>query len=221
MFESGLNVLRSKILFSLIRRLFVLSLFFTPLLHADPDSLARLHDKLQAMRSFQSEFTQTVLDGSGAMMQSTQGEIAVKRPGLLYWQTYAPLEQLLVSDGGKLWSYDPDLEQVTVQDVDQRLSQTPALLLSGEVDGLSDSYEVESVQLGDEVWQFQLTPKAPDSLFEQLRLTFSGDTLVQMHLLDSLGQRSSLEFNNVKMNPQLKDKMFTFVPPEGVDIISQ
>ncbi len=32
-------------------------------------------------------------------------------------------------------SYDPDLEQVTVQAVDQRLSQTPALLLSGEVEG--------------------------------------------------------------------------------------
>ena len=42
-----------------------------------------------------------------------------------------------------------------------------------------------------------------------------------MHLLDSLGQRSSLEFNNVKMNPQLKNDMFTFVPPEGVDVISQ
>ena len=188
---------------------------------ADATSLQRLHDKLQAMHSFQAEFTQTVLDGRGSIMQTTQGEIAVKRPGLLYWQVYAPLEQLLVSDGLKLWSYDPDLEQVTVQAVDQRLSQTPALLLSGEVEGLSDSYEIDSIQLDDKVWQFQLTPKQPDSLFEQLRLTFSGDTLVQMHLLDSLGQRSSLEFNNIEINPKLKDEMFSFVPPEGVDVISQ
>ena len=188
---------------------------------ADATSLQRLHDKLQGMRSFQAEFTQTVLDGRGSVMQATQGEIAVKRPGLLYWQVYAPLEQLLVSDGVKLWSYDPDLEQVTVQTVDQRLSQTPALLLSGEVEGLSDSYEIDSIQLDDKVWQFQLTPKQPDSLFEQLRLTFAGDTLVQMHLLDSLGQRSSLEFNNIEINPKLKDEMFSFVPPEGVDVISQ
>jgi len=198
-----------------------LAFVFAPTVQADPESLERLHDKLQDMRSFKAEFTQTVMDGNGAMMQTSQGEIAVKRPGLLYWQVYAPLEQLLVSDGIKLWSYDPDLEQVTVQAVDQRLSQTPALLLSGEVEGLSDSYEIDSVQLGDKVWQFQLIPKQPDSLFEQLRLTFSGETLVQMHLLDSLGQRSSLEFNNVKMNPQLENDMFTFVPPEGVDVISQ
>jgi len=221
MFKPCVTVLKNKLVGRVTGALLMLGFFFAPSVQADPDSLQRLLDKLQGMRSFQAEFTQTVMDGGGVMMQTTQGEIAVKRPGLLYWQTYAPLEQLLVSDGVKLWSYDPDLEQVTVQAVDQRLSQTPALLLSGEVEGLSESYEIDSVQLGDKVWQFQLVPKDPDSLFEHLRLTFSGETLVQMHLLDSLGQRSSLEFNNVKMNPQLKNDMFTFVPPEGVDVISQ
>lgn len=221
MFELCLIKLKNVFVVRSIMAVLTLSFFFAASVQADAESLQRLHDKLQGMRSFQAEFTQTVLDGSGAMMQTTQGKIAVKRPGLLHWQVYAPLEQLLVSDGVKLWSYDPDLEQVTVQAVDQRLSQTPALLLSGEVEGLADSYEIDSIQLDDKVWQFQLTPKQPDSLFEQLRLTFSGDTLVQMHLLDSLGQRSSLEFNNIKMNPKLKDKMFSFVPPKGVDIISQ
>jgi len=221
MIKSCVNVMVNKLVCQSITVMLALAFVFAPTVQADPESLERLHDKLQDMRSFKAEFTQTVMDGKGAMMQTSQGEIAVKRPGLLYWQVYAPLEQLLVSDGIKLWSYDPDLEQVTVQAVDQRLSQTPALLLSGEVEGLSDSYEIDSVQLGDKVWQFQLIPKQPDSLFEQLRLTFSGETLVQMHLLDSLGQRSSLEFNNVKMNPQLENDMFTFVPPEGVDVISQ
>lgn len=204
-----------------IMAVLALSFFFTSAVQADAESLQRLHDKLQGMHSFQAEFTQTVLDGSGAILQTTQGEMAVKSPGLLYWKVYAPLEQLLVSDGVKLWSYDPDLEQVTVQTVDQRLSQTPALLLSGQVEGLKDSYEIDSIKLDDDVWQFRLVPKQPDSLFEHLKLTFSGDTLVEMHFLDSLGQRSSLEFNNIKMNPKLNDKMFHFVPPKGVDIISQ
>lgn len=221
MFELYSNKLRSVLVSGPIMVVLGLSFFFASSVQADPESLQRLHDKLQGMHSFQAEFTQTVLDGSGSMMQTTRGEIAVKRPGLLYWEVYAPLEQLVVSDGVKLWSYDPDLEQVTVQAVDQRLSQTPAMMLSGEVDGLSDSYEIDGTQLDDKVWQFQLTPKGQDSLFEQLKLTFSGDRLVQMHLADSLGQRSSLEFSNIKMNPKLKDEIFSFVPPEGVDVISQ
>ncbi len=188
---------------------------------AEIDATQHLQDKLKDLRVFQSDFTQTVLSSSGVVQQSTQGEMAVKRPGLFYWQTFAPFEQTLVSDGEQLWSYDPDLEQVTVQAVAQRLSDTPAMLFSGEVDGLSDSYDIDSVQLDDTSWQFRLIPKQPDSLFEELRLTFSKDTLTQMHMLDSLGNRSSLEFNNVQINGKLDETLFQFTPPEGVDVITQ
>jgi len=196
-------------------------LFFSGFAHADLEASERLRDELKDMKAFQSEFTQTVLNSRGVMQQSTQGEMAAKRPGLFYWQTFAPFEQTLVSDGQQLWSYDPDLEQVTVQAVAQSLSDTPALLFSGEVQGLSENYEIDSVQLDDHTWQYQLTPKQPDSLFEELRLTFSKNTLVQMHMLDSLGSRSSLEFNNVKINGKLDDALFQFTPPEGVDVITQ
>jgi outer membrane lipoprotein carrier protein len=200
--------------------LLALSFVCAPL-QADPQSLQRLQDKLQGMHAFQASFTQTVIDGGGSMLQSTLGDIAVKRPGLLHWQTAAPFEQLLVSDGIKLWSYDADLEQVTVQAVAQYLSQGPALLLSGDVDNLAASYEINDAQRSDNIWQFQLVPKAPDSLFEQISLTFADNTLLQMDLLDSLGQRSSLAFSEIKINPLLDDAMFTFVPPQGVDIIAQ
>ena len=188
---------------------------------ADLGSSKSLADRLTVMKAFKANFTQTVMDGRGVMLQSTHGEIAVKRPGLFYWQTQPPLEQTLVSDGHQLWSYDPDLEQVTVQAVDQRLSQTPALLLSGEVEDLAASYAVTGVKLGEQQWQFQLLPKDPDTLFEQLILTFTNGTLVQMNLLDSLGQRSILEFTNVQINPVLDPALFQFTPPAGVDVIIQ
>jgi len=197
------------------------SLLLSGTASAELDAVQHLQGKLQDVKAFQSDFTQTVLNGNGVMQQSTQGEMAVKRPGLFYWQTFAPFEQTLVSDGDQLWSYDPDLEQVTVQAVAQRLSDTPAMLFSGEVEGLSDSYDIDSVQLNDDSWQFRLIPKQPDSLFEELRLTFNKDMLTQMHMLDSLGNRSSLEFNNVQINGKLDETLFQFTPPEGVDVITQ
>ncbi|WP_291734599.1 outer membrane lipoprotein chaperone LolA, partial [Leisingera sp. F5] len=181
------NVLKIKVVFCLS----LLMLAFVGKANADVDASQRLHDLLKNMQSFQADFIQNVLNTNGVLQQSTQGEMAVKRPGLFYWQTFAPFEQTLVADGEQLWSYDPDLEQVTVQAVGQRLSDTPALLFSGEIDGLTDSYAISAVQLKDESWQFRLLPKQPDSLFEELRLTFAFDTLTQMHILDSLGNRSS------------------------------
>ncbi|MEZ5524071.1 MAG: outer membrane lipoprotein chaperone LolA [Pseudomonadales bacterium] len=188
---------------------------------ADLSASKALADRLAGMQSFRADFLQTVLDGQGNNLQTTRGEMAVQRPGHFYWRAEPPLEQLVVSDGEQLWSYDPDLEQVTVQAMDQRLTQTPALLLSGEVKDLADSYEVTQFEISDQVQQFHLRPKNPDSLFENLRLTFSGETLVQMHFLDSLGQRSSLEFENVKINPTLDEALFRFTPPHGVDVIHQ
>ena len=99
MFELCSSKLKNVLVSGPVVVALALSFFFASSVQADPESLQRLHDKLQDMRSFQAEFTQTVLDGGGSMMQTTQGKIAVKRPGLLYWQVYAPLEQLLVSDG--------------------------------------------------------------------------------------------------------------------------
>src|SRR5690606_41802687 len=37
--------------------------------------------------------------------------ISLKRPRKFRWHTDPPLEQLLISDGEKIWLYDPDLEQ--------------------------------------------------------------------------------------------------------------
>ena len=141
----------------------------------------------------------------------------------MYSQRYGtvPLEQFVVSDGNQLWLYDPDLEQVTVQAMGQHVVQTPALLLSGNVDELDDIFQIRLMPGEEDEQQFELTPKQGDSLFEQLRLTFSEGTLVQMHMADSLGQRSSLEFSNTQVNPLLEDSLFQFTPPEGVDVISQ
>jgi outer membrane lipoprotein carrier protein len=38
---------------------------------------------------------------------------------------------------------------VTIQDLDERVSTTPALLLSGETDGLSETYEISEVRYGE------------------------------------------------------------------------
>lgn len=45
--------------------------------------------------------------------------MSVKRPGLFYWHTDAPQEQLMVSDGQKVSLWDPDLEQVTIKKLER------------------------------------------------------------------------------------------------------
>jgi outer membrane lipoprotein carrier protein len=189
--------------------------------HADQAaSTKRLTSLLNQAETLTGRFSQLSLDGSGTQLQETSGELALKRPGQFRWHTDAPMEQLLVSNGKKVWLYDPDLEQVTIQELDQRLTHTPALLLSGDVSTISENFEVSHKEAG-EVVDFTLKPKAKDTLFDNLRLSFRNGVINDMQLIDSVGQRTNILFMGVKMNQPLKADLFTFEIPEGADVISE
>ncbi|HWR81134.1 MAG TPA: outer membrane lipoprotein chaperone LolA [Pseudomonas sp.] len=181
-------------------------------------AIERLTTLLNQAQTISGRFSQLTLDGSGTQLQETSGEMALKRPGQFRWHTDAPMEQLLVSNGEQIWLYDPDLEQVTIQKMDQRLTHTPALLLSGDVSQIAESFEI-TLKEGGSVVDFILKPKAADSLFESLRLSFRNGVINDMQLIDNVGQRTNILFLGVKMNPPIPASQFTFEVPEGADVI--
>ena len=188
--------------------------------HADADSVKRLGQLLGQSDTITARFSQLTLDGSGTQLQETAGEMSVKRPGLFYWHTDAPQEQTMISDGQKVTLWDPDLEQVTIKKLDQRLTQTPALLLSGDVSKISDSFDITSKQAGD-VMDFTLKPKTKDTLFDSLRLSFRGGKINDMQLIDSVGQRTNILFNGVVVNQPIPASKFKFDIPKGADVIQE
>ncbi|MBP8184572.1 MAG: outer membrane lipoprotein chaperone LolA [Pseudomonas sp.] len=186
----------------------------------DAVAVARLTALLSQAKTLTARFSQLTLDGSGTQLQETAGELALQRPGLFRWHTDAPAEQLLVSNGQKVWLFDPDLNQVTIQVLDQRLTHTPALLLSGDVSKISENFAVSHKE-GGSVVDFILKPKAKDSLFDNLRLSFRNGVINDMQLVDSVGQRTNILFLGVKMNEPIAPSQFTFTVPAGADVIEQ
>ncbi|MCZ4128071.1 outer membrane lipoprotein chaperone LolA [Stutzerimonas balearica] len=200
--------------------LFALLLVLAPVQADENASTKRLTSLLSQADTLTGRFSQLSLDASGTQLQETSGELALMRPGQFRWHTDEPMEQLLVSNGEKVWLYDPDLQQVTIQQLDQRLTHTPALLLSGDVSTISENFEVSHKEVGD-VIDFTLRPKARDTLFDSLRLSFRGGVINDMQLIDSVGQRTNILFMGVKMNEPLKSGLFQFEIPEGADVISE
>ncbi|CEP37020.1 MULTISPECIES: outer membrane lipoprotein chaperone LolA [Halomonadaceae] len=184
------------------------------------DAAERLTERLDPLERYQADFEQQILDGSGERMQSARGQMWLSRPGMLRWEVEAPYSQTVVSDGEDVYMYDPDLEQVTVQEMDDRVTHTPALLLSGSVDDLAESYEVFYEQdEGDDV--FTLVPISADTLFEELSMVFEGEELSELWMMDSTGQRTSITFSNITLNGDIAPDMFDFEIPEGTDVIRE
>ena len=205
----------------LIRMLLLPVLAVTTLsAHADPKDVARLTQLLEKSQTLTARFSQLTLDGGGTQLQETAGEMAVQRPGLFFWKTDAPNEQTIVSDGQKVTLWDPDLEQVTIKKLDPRLNQTPALLLSGDVSKISDSFEITSKQTSN-VIEFTLKPKSKDTLFDSLHLSFGNGVINNMRLIDSVGQRTDILFSGVKANEPVAASKFKFDIPKGADVIQE
>ena len=205
----------------LIRMLLVSALALSTLpAHADDKDVARLTQLLEKSQTLQARFSQLSLDGSGTQLQETTGEMTLQRPGMFNWHTDAPQEQLMVSDGKKVSLWDPDLQQVTIKTLDQRLTQTPALLLSGDVSKISQSFDITAKEAGN-IIDFVLKPRTKDSLFDSLRLSFRSGLINDMQLIDSVGQRTNILFTGVKANEPVAGSKFKFDVPKGADVIQE
>ena len=85
---------------------------------------------------------------------------------------------------------------------------------------IRENFEITFKEGGDVV-DFILKPKAKDSLFDNLRLSFRKGMINDMQLIDSIGQRTNILFLGVKMNEQLDPAQFDFQVPEGADVIQE
>lgn len=184
------------------------------------DAEADLRRFLVEVSSMEADFHQTLVDPDGAVAQATSGRLYILRPLRFRWEYQEPGEQLVVSDGERMWLYDVDLEQVTVRKLDGSLQRTPAALLSGDTD-FDEAFVVKGQwEEGDTRW-VELAPKQDSGDFQSMRVAFRDGRLVAMDLTDNLDQQTRIEFGASVRNPELDAELFTFTPPEGVDVISE
>lgn len=185
------------------------------------DASDRLSGMLSNARTMTASFEQTITGGNGAVTQQSTGVMSVSRPHLFRWEVKSPFEQLIIADGKQVWVYDPDLLQAVVRPFDQQLSDTPALLFSGDAKKINQRFDVSLMEEKGDVVRFDLKPRGEDNLFEVLRVGFKAGKLREMALLDNLGQKTRIYFNDVKLNPAVPASKFVFTPPPGTDVIRE
>lgn len=187
---------------------------------AEDHALQQLVALLQQTNTLQAEVEQLLMDQEGRELQETRALLLMQKPSSFRWEIVEPYSELMVTDGSRIWRYEPDLEQVTIQTFNTELDRTPVMLLNGSTDSIRENYAVTAATMADGVHQrFVLLPRQPDSLFERMSLTFNGEVLEEMQFEDSLGQQTSLSFHSVQRNIAVDAAAFSYEPPVGVDII--
>ncbi|WP_461467159.1 outer membrane lipoprotein chaperone LolA [Melaminivora sp.] len=193
----------------------------------DPNGLSSLEAFVKTARSGSASFSQTVTaparDGQAARSKTSSGQFQFQRPGRFRFVYTRPFEQTIVADGRTLWLYDADLNQVTRRAQDQALGATPAALLTAAPDlaALRREFTLEAAPDEGGLQWVHATPKAGDGQLKSVRVGFDGPRLAVLEIEDSFGQRSTLRFSGLQLNPQLPADTFSFKPPAGADVVKQ
>lgn len=183
------------------------------------DAKSALAEKLKAIKTLSASFKQNVLV-KNHIISSSEGDMALSRPNLFRWHTKNPIEQLIVADGHTVWIYDIDLEQVSMKSQADGLGETVALFLSDSYDHLSTQFKIlrKSTQSKE---KFELKSLSKKSNFKQVFLEFSGAHLEKIAMVDHLGQRTEILFNDLRLNQDLSPDFFRFKPPKNIDWVNR
>ena len=187
-------------------------------LAAPSSDTARVELYFADLQTLEAEFHQQVEDPQQGLFQEASGQVWIARPGRFRWNYTEPYEQELVSDGRNVWTYDQDLEQVTVKPAAEVLTDTPAMLLSGG-EPITAVFSIEAVAGEGQLDWYRLRPLVADGAVEEIHLGFDDDDLRAMQVTDQFGNRTLLQFQQVRRNGDMDPARFRFTPPSGADLI--
>lgn len=193
---------------------------FSSISQAANTPIQRLHDFLARATTLQAEFNQTQITENGKPGQKSSGIFYLRRPGKFRWDYRLPYRQEILSNGGKVWFYDVDLEQVTAKRMNTAIGSTPALLLSGEIE-LEKNFTIEQQGESEGLYWIRLVPKSEDSGFKYVTIGLDDTTLAGMELSDNFGQLIRIYFSHVNTGLRLSSDLFDFKPPAGVDVFEE
>ena len=186
--------------------------------------LNEIQSRYEKTNDFEANFIQEYV-GKG-MRQSTRGEgkVYFKKKGMMRWDYTVP-NQKIVSDGHKLWYYQPEEKQVLVSDVSNVLKErTPLAFLAGE-GNLSRDFNFlnlnESASPKEDNYVIELVPKEAISTLSKLVLTVDKKSYIvlQADVFDGLENLTRTRFINIKTNIGVSQSFFQFVTPPGTEVI--
>jgi len=172
------------------------------------------------LTNLQLEFTQTVRSQDGRIQDQTHGNAWLQKPDKLRWVYGGEFPEIIVADGQNVWIHDVTLEQVTIKPQSHSVADTPLLILT-DLSQLDQQFLVKELGEFENMSLLELSSREGESEFERILMGLDTGGIRMMVMEDAFGQRTEIRFSNIIRNGQIEQQQFSFIPPEGVDVVGQ
>lgn len=179
----------------------------------------RIEERHARTTDLVARFEQTYRSGLLGRALVERGVVSIKQPGRMRWEYQDPEEKLFISDGETFYFYVPEDEQVIVQEQDEQRSLAARLLFG--LGGLLEEFEATLEEPFEEgVLRVRLTPRRDDAELERAYVDVEPSGVVRSITIEDIqGNRTRFRFEELKENTGLKDELFRFEVPSGVEVI--
>lgn len=193
-------------------------------------SLSKLQDTYKQAGSMEADFTQEVYQASLARTKTSKGHIQLKSPNRVRWEIHEPEASVLVSNGKKLWYFNPDARgkgkgQVILRNPRDLQAQPIFRILTGSAPlekdfKITKTERVAGVAKDQRLTAITLEPKKPLSDLKEATLKVDSKYMISELILNNLsGNRTKISLQNQVLGASLPAALFEFKPPEGTEVL--
>ena len=171
------------------------------------------------LNSLSANFDQYEIFEDDIIGEASSGKVWLNSPNQFKWEYIDPAPQLIIADGSQVWIYDEDLEQVTIKQQDTK--QNPIYVLLSKQD-MESNYTLTIEENKDQESSMTWVLMQPKEDSDEIKLVWLGiqkDQLAVIKLQNQMDNIVVFEFNDINKNPEIEEGFFSFVAPEGTDII--
>ena len=224
-----------------ILNIIVTFVFYIGFSHADETVQTRISDlekKAASVTSYQAELSMT-MEMMGKRIES-KGTVMYKKPDKTRMESEMDMgtmkmKQVLYNDGTTLWTYQPDMKIASRIDIKKVTAETKeeSAGRQGDISQPFKGFRQDSITFiredktnNEKVLVFQGIPEKTGVKvmnFTPAKLEMwigAGDGLVRRLILfnDEGKEMMTQSYENIKVNIEVDDSTFAFVPPEGTQV---
>jgi outer membrane lipoprotein carrier protein len=189
---------------------------------ADLEKILKGVETRYSGKGFSVAFFQESMLKTMQISDTAEGRLTVKRPGKMRWEYILPDPQTIITDGTSMWIHRPADNQVMV-------GKAPAFFGDGKGAGflsnirqIRKSFHVKVQPASDKGhYRLQLIPIHPTPDIAKIILSVDKDSFQvdQVVSFNTYGDETKISLNNYQFNLDPKEELFSFVMPEGIDVV--
>ena len=208
---------------------FVLVLFWVLVSSSKPlnaqnvdEVLNKIQHFYENTKSIKADFIQETvfLDKS---KEIRTGKVWIKKPGKFRWEYQIPEKFLIISDGFQIFVYYPEEKEVLIYPSGKVISSQLALGFMSGRGNIKKDLKLESFEiLNEKEWRISFLPVSKDTYIEKIVLTVNLDTgeVKEFYFINTSGEKVRIIFKNLEYNLDLKNNIFTFIPPKNSKVLN-